>query len=107
MFRSSNLDHDRVTVRRAHYGDEAALADLAALDSQHVPAGPVLVAEQDARILAALPLGSGRPIADPFVPSEHLVQLLRMRAEQIEPKRERRGLRWVLHELFRTKPALD
>ena len=107
MVRTSNLAHDRVTVRRADFGDEPALADLAALDSSHVPTGPVLVAEQDARILAALPLGSGRPLADPFVPSEHLVELLRMRAEQLEPKRERRGFRWMLRELFRTKPALD
>jgi hypothetical protein len=107
MFRTSNLAHDRVTVRRAHYGDEAALADLAALDSTRLPEGPMLVAEADSRVLAALPLGSGRPIADPFVPSAHLVELLRMRAEQIEHKPARRGFRWLARELFRTKPALD
>jgi hypothetical protein len=100
MVGTRSLAHDRVTVRHAHYGDEAALADLAALDSARVPDGPVLVAEADTRILAALPLGSGRAIADPFVPSEHLVELLRMRAEQIEPKPARRGFRWLARELL-------
>jgi hypothetical protein len=108
VYNTSNLAHDRVTVRHAHVGDEAALARLAALDSAHAPEGSVLVAEADARILAALPLGSGRLIADPFVPTAELVALLRMRAEQLEgAKRERRGFRSLVRELFRTKPALD
>ena len=49
-----------VTVRRSTSGDAGALARLAALDSASPPRGPALVAEADSRLLAALPLGSGR-----------------------------------------------
>ena len=100
-----NLAQERVTVRHAHVGDEQALARLAALDSREIPQGPALVAEADARILAALPLGSGRPIADPFVPTAELVALLQLRAAQLDLKHERRGLRGLARELFRTRPA--
>jgi hypothetical protein len=49
-----------------------------------MPQGPALVAEADSRVLAALPLGSGRPIADPFEPTAELVALLELRRAQIE-----------------------
>ena len=73
-----------VNVRRSASGDRPALARLAALDSARPPTGPALIAETDARILAALPLGSGRPIADPFEPTAELVALLELRRAQIE-----------------------
>ena len=72
-----------VTVRRSTSGDAGALARLAALDSGSPPRGPALVAEADSRLLAALPLGSGRPIADPFEPTAELVALLELRRSQI------------------------
>ena len=90
-----------VTVRRSTAGDAGALAQLAALDSASPPRGPALVAEADSRLLAALPLGSGRPIADPFEPTAELVALLELRRAQMEtadsddPAR-RRGLRGLL-----------
>ena len=89
-----------VTVRRSTSGDESALARLAALDSASPPRGPALIAEADARVLAALPLGSGRPIADPFEPTLEPVQLLELRRSQIaaaghDPGRAR-GLRSLL-----------
>jgi hypothetical protein len=62
------LDREQVVVRHAHRSDAAALERLAVLDSGSAPAQPALVAESQARILAALPLGSGRAIADPFEP---------------------------------------
>ena len=73
-----------VTVRRSTSGDDGALARLAALDSASPLAGPALVAEADSRLLAALPLGSGRPIADPFESTAELVALLELRRAQIE-----------------------
>jgi hypothetical protein len=81
-----------VTVRRSASGDEPALARLASLDSASPPRGPALIAESDSRMLAALPLGSGRAIADPFEPTAELVALLELRREQIasaqnEPRR--------------------
>jgi hypothetical protein len=84
-----------VTVRRSTSGDASALARLAALDSSRAPRGPALVAEADSRILAALPLGAGRAIADPFEPTAGLVQLLELRRSQIEAagRRPARGRR--------------
>ena len=89
------------TVRRSTSADAAGLARLAALDSASPPRGPALIAEADSRMLAALPLGSGRPIADPFHPTSELVALLELRRAQIEsadgsaPGRSR-GLRGLL-----------
>jgi hypothetical protein len=72
-----------VTVRRSTSGDQAELMRLAALDSASPPRGPALIAEADSRMLAALPLGSGRSIADPFEPTAELVALLQLRKSQI------------------------
>src|SRR5215213_8420206 len=88
-----------VTVRRSTSGDAGALARLAALDSARPPRGPALVAEADARMLAALPIGAGRPIADPFEPTAELVQLLELRRTQLDAAGRaaaRRGLRSLL-----------
>jgi hypothetical protein len=73
-----------ITVRRSTSADAAGLARLAALDSASPPRGPALVAEADSRMLAALPLGSGRPIADPFHRTAEMVALLELRRAQIE-----------------------
>jgi hypothetical protein len=73
-----------VTVRRSASGDEPALTRLASLDSASPPRGPALIAEVDSRMLAALPLGAGGPIADPFEPTAELVALLELRKAQIE-----------------------
>ena len=73
-----------ITVRTATAADLSSLNRLAALDSASPPRGPALVAEADSRMLAALPLGSGRPIADPFEPTSELVALLELRRLQIE-----------------------
>jgi hypothetical protein len=72
-----------VTVRRARSADESGLARLAALDSARPLRGPVLVAEADSRPLAAVPLGSGRAIADPFEPTAEIVALLKLRRQQL------------------------
>src|SRR5688572_33180579 len=90
-----------ITVRRSTSADESALARLAALDSASPPRGPALGAEADSRMLAVLPLGSGRAIADPFEPTAEVVALLELRREQIEvaggePSRRARGLRGLL-----------
>jgi len=90
-----------ITVRRSTSGDESALARLAALDSASPPRGPALVAEADSRMLAALPLGSGRAIADPFEPTAEVVALLQLRREQMESAngeagQRARGLRGLL-----------
>jgi hypothetical protein len=79
-----------ITVRRAASADQPALARLAALDGASPPTGPMLVAEADSRMLAALPIGAGRPIADPFEPTAEVVVLLQLRAAQLAERREGR-----------------
>ena len=91
-----------ITVRHAVSADLSDIARLAALDSASPPRGPALVAEADSRMLAALPLGSGRPIADPFEPTAEAVALLELRAEQLREKREaRRSVGERLRGVFR------
>ena len=89
-----------ITVRRSRSGDELGLARLAGLDSARPPRGPALIAEADSRMLAALPLGSGRAIADPFEPTAELVSLLELRRNQMgsagnSPQRPRRLLSFL------------
>jgi hypothetical protein len=97
------MSHDeQITIRTSTAADVAALARLAALDSAEPFTGGALVAEADARIVAALPLGSGRPIADPFEPTAELVSLLELRARQLREQRSRRrSLRDRLRDLTR------
>lgn len=91
-----------ITVRPAVSADLSDLARLAALDSASPPRGPALVAMADARMLAALPLGAGRTIADPFEPTAEAVALLELRAAQlVERRTQSRGLLQRLRTLFR------
>jgi hypothetical protein len=71
---------DGVLLRAARTEDEADLVRLAALDTARPLAGPALVAEQNGALVAALCLATGRAVADPFVSSSHLVELLRRHA---------------------------
>jgi hypothetical protein len=72
---------DAVVLRRARADDEPGLLRLAALDSARPLAGPVFVAEQNGTIVAALCLSTGRAVANPFVPTLRLVDLLRRHAD--------------------------
>ena len=91
-----------ITVRRSVSADRAELERLATLDSASPPRGPALVAESDARMIAALPLGAGRTIADPFEPTAEIVALLELRAAQLrEDGRGSRGWAERLRSLLR------
>jgi hypothetical protein len=111
MFRTTaatpKLALRQVTVRHAVDADERALAQLAALDGARRLHGPALVAEADAGVLAALPLGSGRPIADPFEPTAELVALLELRRTQLRARdgeRRRRLGRLLRMRAFPARP---
>ncbi len=92
-----------LTLRLATEDDADRVARLAQLDSARVPSGPVLIAEVEGRLQAALPLEDGAPIADPFRRSADLVALLRMRAAQMSetPGRRRGPLATTLSALER------
>jgi len=81
------LSQDTITIRRARGIDAAALRRLAALDSGQVPHEPILLAEVDGVLRAALSLQDGSHIADPFAPSVHLTALLHERARSLRAGR--------------------
>jgi hypothetical protein len=69
------------TIRIATAGDEPALRRLADIDSQDpLTEGAVLVGEVNGKPDAAVSLADGRAVANPFVPTAHLLAHLRMRA---------------------------
>jgi hypothetical protein len=94
-----------ITVRRSVAADRGGLERLAALDSARPPTGPALIAEADSRMLAALPLGSGRPIADPFEPTAAIVALLELRARQTKAAPKRRGWSGRIRSLMRPRAS--
>jgi hypothetical protein len=73
-----------VTLRFGVPADQNRLARLAALDSSKPPTQPILLAEVDGQLLAALALSDGTVIADPFHPAADLIDLLRARAHQLD-----------------------
>jgi hypothetical protein len=76
----STLFTSPVTIRPSRAADSAGIRRLAALDSAPVPQGPLLLAEVDGRLLAAVSVPDGRAIADPFARTLTLVDMLRVAA---------------------------
>ncbi len=79
--------HHRLTVRPATDADAYALAQLAAVDSSLPIAGRTLVAEIDGDPVAAIGLDDRTVVADPFRRTAEIVEMLRLRAAQVEPRR--------------------
>jgi hypothetical protein len=67
-----------VTVRPYLPDDRCSLWRLAALDDRRVPAEPLLVAETNGKLVAAMSTSTGEAVADPFEPTAHLVEMLRV-----------------------------
>ena len=85
-----------VLIRLARHADAADLAVLAALDSAAALTGEVLLAEQaGGEVAAAMSIDTGAVVANPFVPTAHLVELLRTAARP-EPVRRVRAPRFAL-----------
>jgi hypothetical protein len=80
---ASSLGDPPVLIRRAAAGDESAIARLAALDEHELPPGERLIAELAGRPVAAVEVRSGTTVADPFVPTSGIVELLGLRAAQV------------------------
>jgi hypothetical protein len=78
-----------LTIRFAEERDEPAVMRLAALDSARVPRGLLLLAEEHGELRAALSLTDGRPVADPFHRTAHLVAMLREAASGAQDTRAR------------------
>jgi hypothetical protein len=74
---------DAVVIRSSSDADSPRLQRLAMLDSAPAPQGPMLVAEREGVLVAALPIAGGRAIVDPFEPTAGLLGLLEMRRSQL------------------------
>lgn len=86
-------DSASVTIRPARDDDWQALTRLAAFDSTiGIPPMPVLVAEEDGDLRAALSLSDGSSIANPFFRTRHLLQLLELQAAAKRPAHSSRAL---------------
>jgi hypothetical protein len=84
------LDWSGIELRLCRVADDEQLEELAQLAERRLPFGRFVVAVVNGRIVAALPLGGGRLLADPFVRTAHLVPLLELRAAQLRtPERSR------------------
>ena len=86
------VDEGRITIRRLADADAAAIRELAQRDSARTPAGLLLGAELDGRLLAAISTTTGEVIADPFHPTAKVVEVLRLRAGQLDGRSRGRGL---------------
>ena len=93
---------NELVLRTDRPTDEHALRQLAALDSVRPIKGRALLAEIDGRAIAAIGIDDGKVVADPFRHTAEAVELLRVRAERLDPRIEhRQGLR----NRFRTAVA--
>jgi hypothetical protein len=98
LHRVNASDFPAITIRAARAEDDTAIMRLAALDSAPVPRSPLIVAEVEAELRAALSVNDLTAIADPFHRTLELVTLLRHHAERARgpaPTREQRRVRTV------------
>jgi hypothetical protein len=85
-----------ITIRRSTHADAAQVAELAELDGRRAPAGAALLAYVDGELRAAVGIGDGRAVADPFHLTNDVVGVLCLMAEQ-----EREDDRGSPHRLLR------
>ena len=69
-----------IRIRAARAEDLAPVARVAGRDTSPLPAEPLLVAEVDQDLRAAISLADGAVVADPFHRTAELVEMLRIRA---------------------------
>lgn len=80
---TATLEPETITIRPLQEDDADAVERLAELDERPVPPGPLLVAEVEGSLEAAIGLEGRETIANPFSPSDGAVSLLHVRAAQL------------------------
>ena len=84
-----------VTLRLAREHDEETLERLAELNGLARVEGPHVVAEVEGAVTAAMPLGAGPALGDPFRPNSQLMSLLGLLRQQLAVhERGSRRSRW-------------
>jgi hypothetical protein len=82
--RTAVADRERIVIRRSVSGDDHELVRLAGLSERAAPPDPLLLAEADGKLIAAVSTRTGEVVSDPFVASADVVALLRLRATQLD-----------------------
>lgn len=80
---TATLVPQSITIRPLRNEDVSAVERLAELDERPVPPGPLLLAEVEGTIEAAIGLQGRETVANPFAASASAVSLLHVRAEQL------------------------
>ena len=80
---TATLEPEKITIRPLQQDDVRAVELLAELEECAIPPGPLLVAEVEGSIEAAVAVEGGETVANPFSASGEVVSLLRLRAEQL------------------------
>jgi hypothetical protein len=91
-----NNSTDAVIIRVATASDGLAIERLAELDSSVVPSGMTLIGELRQRPVVAVSLDTGQAVADPFVFTLDLLELVQMRAGQLNSRSRSRPLEQAL-----------
>lgn len=74
-----------VVIRLATAGDRRGLERLAQLDSTFLPAGETMIGELHGRPVVAVGMADGTVVADPFMPTTEIAELVSLRAQQLGP----------------------
>jgi hypothetical protein len=85
-------ERDDVELRLCKPVDDEALERLAELAERPLPEGRLVVALVAGELVAALPIGGGTALTDPFRHTRHLVPLLELRATQLRERAPRAPL---------------
>jgi hypothetical protein len=80
---TATLEPETITIRPLQAGDEPAVELLAELDERPVPRGPLLLAEVEGSVEAAIGVETRETVANPFSGSAGAVSLLHVRAAQV------------------------
>jgi hypothetical protein len=80
-----------ITIRFSTHADRERVLELAELDGRAAPQGDALLAETHGRLVAAVGVADGAVVADPFVPTSDVLDVLKLRAEQERERTLGRG----------------
>jgi hypothetical protein len=80
-----------ITIRFSTDADRKRILELAELDGRGAPQGDVLLAEADGRLVAAVGVADGSSVADPFLLTGEVLDVLKLRAEQERERTLGRG----------------
>ena len=72
-----------ISIHAVRPGEGDDVRRLAELVDRAIPRGPLLVAESDGEIVAALSTVTGEIVSDPFRATGDLVELLQLRSKQL------------------------